>query len=63
MGKMTAEKAAKMLAEEGIVVSQEEAAQIVEFLRTLARMTVTQHLREDGDSPAPDKEDRDSKTP
>lgn len=47
MGKMTAEKAARMLAEDGIVVTSDEAIQIVEFLRSLAKMAVAQYLRED----------------
>jgi hypothetical protein len=51
MGKMTPEKAAKMLAEDGIVVTNEEATQIVDFLRTLAKMAVAQYLREDEQPP------------
>jgi hypothetical protein len=51
MGKMTAEKAAKMLAEEGIIVTNEEAMQIVDFLRNLAKMAVAQYLREDERTP------------
>jgi hypothetical protein len=47
MGKMTAEKAAKMLAEDGVIVSNEEATQIVDFLRNLAKIAVAQYLRED----------------
>jgi hypothetical protein len=57
MGKMTAEKAAKMLAEEGLAVTIEEATQIVEFLRTLAKMTVAQYLREDEQTPHQDTDD------
>jgi hypothetical protein len=51
MGKMTPEKAAKMLAEDGIVVTNDEATQIVDFLRTLAKMAVAQYLREDEQPP------------
>ena len=51
MGKMTPEKAAKMLAEDGLVVTIEEATQIVEFLRALAKMAVAQYLREDEQLP------------
>lgn len=51
MGKMTPEKAAKMLAEEGLVVTPDEATKIVEFLRTLAKMAVVQYLREDEQPP------------
>jgi hypothetical protein len=47
MGKMTAEKAAKMLAEDGVIVTNEEATQMVDFLRTLAKIAVAQYLRED----------------
>jgi len=47
MGKMTAEKAAKMLAEDGVIVTNEEAMQIVDFMRNLAKMAVAQYLRED----------------
>ena len=45
MGKMTPEKAAKMLAEDGIVVTTEEAFTDSGFLRTLAKMAVAQYLR------------------
>jgi hypothetical protein len=38
MGKMTPEKAAKMLADEGLVATGEEAAQILDFLCTLAKI-------------------------
>jgi hypothetical protein len=40
MGKMTAEKVAKMLAEDGVLVTNEEATQIVDFLRNLAKIAV-----------------------
>jgi hypothetical protein len=53
MGKMTAEKAAKMLAEEGMIVTNEEATQIVDFLRKLARVAISQYLRDDGHPPNP----------
>jgi hypothetical protein len=48
MGKMSAEKAAKMLADEGVIVSHEEAALIVDLLRNLAKIAVAQYLRSDG---------------
>jgi len=51
MGKINAEKAAKMLAEQGIVVTIEEATQIVEFLRSLAKIAVAQYLREEEQPP------------
>ena len=57
MGKMTPEKAAKMLSEEGLAVTIEEATQIVDFLRTLAKMTVAQYLREDEQTPHQDTDD------
>ena len=47
MGKMTAEKAAKMLAEDGEAISLEDAAIVVDFLRKLARIAVAQYLREE----------------
>jgi hypothetical protein len=56
MGKMTPEKAAKMLAEDGIAVTNDEAIQIVEFLRSLAKMAVAQYLRESEYPPRPDTE-------
>jgi hypothetical protein len=57
MGKMTPEKAVKMLSEEGLAVTIEEATRIVEFLRTLAKMTVAQYLREDEQTPHQDTDD------
>ena len=57
MGKMTPEKAAKMLAEEGLVVTNQEATQIVDFLRTLAKMAVAQYLREDERPPLQNTDD------
>jgi hypothetical protein len=56
MGKMTPEKAAKMLAEDGIVLTNDEAIQIVEFLRSMAKMAVAQYLREGEYPPRPDTE-------
>ena len=53
MGKMSAEKAAKMLADEGVIVSHEEAALIVDLLRNLAKIAVAQYLRSDGQSAQP----------
>jgi hypothetical protein len=47
MGKMTAERAMKILAEDGMIVTIEEAALVVEFLRTLAKIAVAQYLREE----------------
>ena len=47
MGKMTAEKAAKMLAEDGESISLEDAAIVVDFLRKLAKIAVAQCLREE----------------
>ncbi|WP_431215170.1 hypothetical protein ACQ86N_10855 [Puia sp. P3] len=47
MSKMTAERAAKILAEDGVFVTIEEAAIVVEFLRTLAKVAVAQYLREE----------------
>ena len=61
MGKMTPEKAAKMLAEEGLVVTNEEATQIMDFLRTLAKMAVAQYLRED-EQPSLQNTDDNQKT-
>lgn len=54
MGKMNAEKLAKMLAQEGLVVTIQEATDIDEFLRKLAKMAVAQYLREDEQPPNPD---------
>jgi hypothetical protein len=47
MGKMTAEKAANMLAEDGESISLEDAAIVVDFLRKLARIAIAQYLREE----------------
>ncbi len=47
MGRMTAERAAKMLAEDGEYISIEDAAIVVEFLRKLAKIAVAQYLREE----------------
>jgi hypothetical protein len=47
MGKMTAEKAAKMLAEDGESISLEDATIVVDFLRKLAKIAVAQYLREE----------------
>jgi hypothetical protein len=61
MGKMTPEKAAKMLAKEGIVVTNEEATQIVDFLRTLAKMAVAHYLRDDERPPLQNTVDKQDK--
>ncbi|MDR3712975.1 MAG: hypothetical protein P4L51_09190 [Puia sp.] len=47
MGKMTGEKAAKVLAEHGTHITVEQAEIVVDFLRKLAKMAVAQHLREE----------------
>jgi hypothetical protein len=47
MGKMTAEKAANMLAEDGESISLEDAAIVVDLLRKLAKIAVAQYLREE----------------
>jgi len=44
---MTAEKAAKMLAEDGESISLEDAEIVVDFLRKLAKIAVAQYLREE----------------
>jgi len=62
MGKMTAEKAAKILADEGIIVTNEEAMQIVDFLRNLAKMAVAQYLREDEQTPHPNPDNVNQNT-
>ncbi len=61
MGKMTAEKAAKMLAEDGVIVTNEEAAVIVDFLRNLAKIAVAQYLREDEQASHPNTENINQK--
>ena len=63
MGKMSAEKAAKMLADEGIIVTHEEAVRIVDFLRTLAKMAVAQYLRPDDQLPQLNKDIHNQNTP
>ena len=44
---MTAEKAAKMLAEDGESISLEDATIVVDFLRKLAKIAVAQYLLEE----------------
>ena len=63
MGKMSPEKAAKMLADEGIIITHEEATQIVDFLRTLAKIAVAQYLRLDEQSPQLEKHKNNQNTP
>lgn len=43
-GKMTAEKTLKMLKDEGVEVTLEQAGMILEFLRKLANMAVCNYL-------------------
>ena len=62
MGKMTAEKAAKMLAEDGVIVTNEEATQMVDFLRNLAKIAVAQYLREDEQTSYSDTENINQNT-
>lgn len=45
-GKMTAEKTLKMLKDEGVEVTIEQAEMILEFLRKLANMAVYNYLNE-----------------
>ncbi len=44
-GKMTAEKTRKMLKDEGMEVTLEQAEMILEFLRKLANMAVSNYLK------------------
>lgn len=44
-GRLTAEQAAKMLKEENVEVTLEQARMIVEFLRKLAQLTVSNYLK------------------
>lgn len=44
-GKMTAEKTRKMLKDEGVEVTLEQAGMILEFLRKLANMAVSNYLK------------------
>jgi len=44
-GKMTAEKTLKMLKDEGVEVTLEQARLILEFLRKLASITVSNYLK------------------
>jgi predicted transcriptional regulator YheO len=62
MGKMTAEKVAKMLAEDGVIVTNEEATQIADFLRTLAKIAVAQYLREEEQTSHPKTENINQNT-
>ncbi|KAF2331883.1 hypothetical protein [Flavobacterium daemonense] len=43
-GRMTAEKTLKMLKDEGVEVTLEQAEMILEFLRKLANMAVSNYL-------------------
>lgn len=43
-GRMTAEKTLKMLKDEGVDVTLEQAGMILEFLRKLANMAVSNYL-------------------
>ena len=63
MGKMTAERAAKILAEDGVIISIEEASIVVEFLRTLAKIAVAQYLRIDEQSPQLEEEKNNQNIP
>lgn len=47
-GRLTAEQAVKMLKEENVEVTLEQAKIIVEFLRKLANLTVSNYLRGKG---------------
>jgi len=47
-GRLTAEQAVKMLKEENVEVTLEQAKLIVEFLRKLANLTVSNYLRNKG---------------
>jgi len=51
-GKMTAEKTLKMLKDEGIEVTLEQAEKILHFLRLLANLAVSKYLSKN------DKEDK-----
>lgn len=44
-GKMTAKKTLKMLKDEGVEVTLEQAQLILEFLRKLASITVSNYLK------------------
>jgi hypothetical protein len=44
-GRLTAEQAVKMLKEENVEVTLEQAKMIVEFLRKLANLTVSNYLK------------------
>lgn len=43
--KMTPSKVVKILAKRGTIVSKEEAKIILEFMRRMAKITVSQYLR------------------
>jgi hypothetical protein len=62
MGKMTAEKAVKILAEHGTRITVEQAEIVVDFLRKLAKIAVAQHLREDEEMPREREDDITKKT-
>jgi len=44
-GKITAEKTLKMLKDEGVEVTLEQAEKILDFMRLLANLTVSNYLR------------------
>lgn len=45
-GKLSAEQAVKMLKKENVVVTLDQARQILEFLRKLANLTISNHLNQ-----------------
>lgn len=49
IARISPEKAMKILQKEGVAVSPEEAKAILEFLRIIAKIAVSQYLR-DGNS-------------
>lgn len=56
-GKMTGEKTLKMLKDEGVEVTLEQAEMILEFLRKLANMAVSNYLnKKDGKNSRPIRE-------
>jgi hypothetical protein len=62
MDKMTAEKAVKILAEHGTHITVEQAEIVVDFLRKLAKIAVSQQLREDEEMPREREDDITKKT-
>ena len=45
-GRLTAEQAVKMLKKENVDITLEQASQILEFLRKLANLTVSNYLKQ-----------------